>query len=272
MRWRTMVPRAAAEATAVMRMLRPPRAGLRILMYHAVGSPVRGDRLGIFSVSPERFRCHVEILAKTARVHAVSLDPLHMPQHQLNVAVTFDDGYQDNLRVAAPILIENGIPFSVFVTTDFIRQATKGFLSPLELREITSLPGVTVGAHGRSHRSLTECSDQDLAEELTGSRQYLEDLLGCRITTVAYPHGAADQRVRAATQRAGYTIGLCSRFDINRTGHDPLMLSRCNILRDDSPRVLRQKLRGDWDWYRWRSANPLGLTGAGMYSSGYEQK
>ena len=141
--------------------------------------PVRGDRLGIFSVSPERFRCHVEILAKTARVHAVSLDPLHMPQHQLNVAVTFDDGYQDNLRVAAPILIENGIPFSVFVTTDFIRQATKGFLSPLELREITSLPGVTVGAHGRSHRSLTECSDQDLAEELTGSRQYLEDLLGC---------------------------------------------------------------------------------------------
>jgi peptidoglycan/xylan/chitin deacetylase (PgdA/CDA1 family) len=257
LRWRRVLTRGIAEAVALARCRAAPRAGFRVLMYHAVGSPVHGDGLGIFSISPQRFCVHADLLAKMPGARMVPLEPLDLPQQTLRVAVTFDDGYRDNLHVAAPMLIERGIPFSVFVTTDFVRNGVQGFLNPEELKELAGLPSVSIGAHGRSHRPLTECDDRALADELAGSKHYLEDLLGRTVTALAYPHGAADLRVRDAAERAGYVLGVCSHFDINRHGRDPLMLCRCNILRDDSPRVLRQKLRGDWDWYRWRSSDPL---------------
>ncbi len=66
-------------------------------------------------------------------------------------------------------------------------------------------------------------------------------------------------RVRDAVQRAGYELGTCSRFDINHPDRDVFMLNRCVILGSDTSRVFQQKLRGDWDWYRWRSVDPLNI-------------
>ena len=93
--------------------------------------------------------------------------------------------------------------------------------------------------------------------ELSSSKHYLEDLLGRPVSAVAYPFGAANVRVRDAVRESGYNLGVCTRFDLNAPGRDPLMLCRCNIECNDTTRVLRQKLRGDWDWYRWRTPDPL---------------
>ena len=43
------------------------------------------------------------------------------------VGVTFDDGYADVRTVGAPILEKHGIPYTVFLTTDFIDQKTPWF-------------------------------------------------------------------------------------------------------------------------------------------------
>ena len=254
MRWQALAARTIAEGVALARIPCAPRSGLRILMYHAVGTPVRGDRLGIFTISRERFSAHAGVLASML---TTPLAPLTVPYNELRIAITFDDGYTDNLRVAAPLLAARGLPFTVYVTTDFVREGASGFMTPSELKELARIPGASIGAHGCSHRPLTECGSDELAAELTDSKHYLEDLLGQPITSLAYPHGAADRRVRDAVAVAGYQVGACSHFDINRPGRDALMLNRCNILCDDTPRVLRQKLRGDWDWYRWRSHDPL---------------
>jgi len=256
MRWQSFVLQSAANLTELVRCSVPPRPGLRILMYHSVGSSVYGDKHALHTISEKRFCEHLDILAGMS---TLPLLPFCNRQNGLNIAITFDDGYADNLHIAAPLLAGRGIPFTVFVTTDFIRNNEPGFLSPGELKQLAQMPGVIIGSHGRTHCHLTGCSDNQLAAELFDSRHYLEDLIGMPVTALAYPYGSSDRRVRDAACSAGYELGSCSRFDINNSSRDPLMLNRCVIVCDDTQKILQQKVSGNWDWYRWRSADPLTL-------------
>ena len=98
---------------------RRPRAV--VLVYHRVGER-RLDPWRL-TVDPEIFAGQMETLARDWS--PLSLAELvegfgrrRLPERA--VAVTFDDGYADNLEVAAPILLEHGIPATLFVATDLI--------------------------------------------------------------------------------------------------------------------------------------------------------
>jgi peptidoglycan/xylan/chitin deacetylase (PgdA/CDA1 family) len=225
-------------------------------MYHAVGSPADGDRLGIYTIKPDLFESHIGALANLFPGSITHLATGLGAADTFRVAVTFDDGYRDNLHQAAPVLQKFRVPFTVFVCSEFVRNGRPGFLSPAELRELAALPGAAIGSHGATHCRLTELDDRSLSTELVSSKACLEDIIGRSVTAISYPHGAVDRRVRDAARAAGYTLGACSRFDINERTRDPLLLCRTDIHGHDSKRVLMQKLRGDWDWRRWRSSDP----------------
>lgn len=101
------------------------RRKIRILAYHGVDSlsdpVVNGDDL---QVNPLVFRAQMEELKRNFNV--VSLGALvvalndggEIPERA--VAITFDDGYRNNLTIAAPILKEYGFPATFFVTTGFL--------------------------------------------------------------------------------------------------------------------------------------------------------
>lgn len=256
MRWQGLALKAIAQGVSWTRCMTAPSAGLRVLTYHTVGQRAYGDDLNLNTISVEQFKLHLDVLKK---YQCIALRSVDFPTQQTKVAITFDDGYADNLHVAAPLLMERNIPFTVFVTGCFVRDKVQGFLSTSELKELAMLPGVTIGAHGNTHCDLTRCDEASLNAELKDSKAYLEDVLGKTITSMAYPYGAANRRVRAAAEACGYTIAASSYFDINRPGRDPLMLSRGVVLNGDSRKVLDQKIKGDWDWYRLRMTDPLHL-------------
>jgi len=260
MRWRRALARTASEIAALPRILRGSRPGLRILLYHAVGSRLEHDAYGI-SIAPDLFTCHMAALVDSQDVTLADLSRAAFSDEGLRVAVTFDDGYKDNLHRAAPILLKYGVPFAVFVTSSFIRSGSADYLSPSELRELANLPGVTIGSHGATHVPLAGCDDRTLWNELHGSRLYLEDTIGRPVWAVSYPHGSVTRRVADVARQAGYITGVCSRFDINAPGRDPLLLCRTEIVAGDSERVFRQKLRGTWDWSRWQKVDPARVPG-----------
>lgn len=82
---------------------------------------------------------------------------------------------------------------------------TADYLTLDQLRELDAHPLITIGAHTVSHPDLRHVTDAELTEELVAGREQLEDWLGHRVTTLAYPFGDTDERVRRATAAAGYT-------------------------------------------------------------------
>ena len=253
MNWKRSISRAISEFFAVSRKVVAIRRGFRVLMYHSVNSMIaRNDPRGIFTVHPRLFNAHIKKLVEDSSLSVVSLAEglVTNSSDMRTIAITFDDGYKDNLYTVAPILVDHGIPFTVFVTSDFIQNENPEYLTPGELRELSKLPGVNIGVHGATHTPFTELDDSVLAKELSSGKKYLEDLTGKEISSIAYPHGRVDKRVRGAVKKAGYKLGASGFFGINTTSHDLFMLYRTCILGSDSVRVFRQKLRGDWDWYR----------------------
>jgi peptidoglycan/xylan/chitin deacetylase (PgdA/CDA1 family) len=225
--------------------------GFRILMYHAVGTPIPEDRLGLYTLAPENFAGQVQAVAEDTSMPVRNFG--EAADAAQGLAITFDDGYRDALTAAAPLLARFGLPFTVFVTTDYVRSGDRIYLTPQELRELAACPGATIGSHGVSHARLVECPDATLRNELADSRSYLEDLLQRPVTTLSYPHGAADRRVRDAAEAAGYELAACSRFGTNRGDRDPLLLLRTDIWSVDGLDVFRSKVAGNWDWMGWRT-------------------
>ena len=254
MRWRSLALKAISRGISWARYMNISRPGLRILTYHTVGKQAYGDVNNLNSISIHHFKQHLDVFKE---YQCSTMNAMDISKTETKLSITFDDGYADNLYVAAPLLIERNIPFTVFVTPRFIIEKTKYFLSKPELRELSLLPGVTIGAHGNTHCDLTKCNDKELSDELSISRSCLEDMLGKNIYSMAYPFGAANKRVKDAVEECGYRFAACSYFDINQENTDPLMMNRSVVLNADSNLALREKIKGDWDWYKYLMKHPL---------------
>jgi peptidoglycan/xylan/chitin deacetylase (PgdA/CDA1 family) len=121
----------ATKAPAVRTRRSTDGARGLVLLYHRVSDEADVHSL---AVTPEHFRAHLEWLS--SQCHVVSLEALlsssadDLPDAA--VALSFDDGYLDNLQVAAPILEAAGLPATFFLTTRWLEEAGEYWWDTLE--------------------------------------------------------------------------------------------------------------------------------------------
>jgi peptidoglycan/xylan/chitin deacetylase (PgdA/CDA1 family) len=279
-----------------------------ILLYHRIAEHP-SDAVGV-GVSPANFARQVEVLKSTREVVPLA-DIAARDASSSAAAVTFDDGYRDNLEEAAPALASAGVPATLFVSTGHVaegrgfwwdelehilrtpsdevapaltlelrgqrrafrvgseheRRMARGHLhawlqpmapediasalevlrawagyagecrtpeparamTPEELRAFVGFPGLTAGAHGRSHRSLRHADRASQEAEIAGSRDDLAAWLGHEPTSFSYPFGVPgadlDEAVVARVRAAGFSLGVTTAPGA-LAGADRLVLPR----------------------------------------------
>ena len=130
-----------------------------------------------------------------------------------HAALTFDDGLVDNIETLAPLLQEEGAPATVFVVSGWLGRPHRSvpwtrIMTEVELGELHAT-GIEIGAHSVSHPDLSSLSYDDALEELAGSKNQLESVLGESVEVAAYPYGRASAETVRACRDAGFTAA-CS--------------------------------------------------------------
>ena len=127
--------RSRSPSSLLQRVGSRARAAAVILCYHRVGH-VETDPW-LLSVSPEHFAEHLEVLSTEA--DTVPLDRLGRELHEgarrrgrTLVALTFDDGYADNLHQAKPLLEAADVAATVFVVSGAVGRSHEFWWDELE--------------------------------------------------------------------------------------------------------------------------------------------
>lgn len=171
-----------------------------VLVYHSISTPAE-QLPGDIDISAHRFERQLRWLENWRRVVRLS-ETLGASENECLTAITFDDGFRDNLTVALPLLEKYQFPITLFVTPGFL--GCEGYLTPEELRELSQHPLVTIGAHGLWHRHFTRLEISQARVELLESRRFLAALTGRRVDLMAWPYGECDARLEDLSQECGY--------------------------------------------------------------------
>jgi peptidoglycan/xylan/chitin deacetylase (PgdA/CDA1 family) len=144
------------------------------------------------------------------------------------------------MRFALPLLFEQEIPFTYFVSTHqvlggkpFPHDVKAGIPltpnTPHQLRNLAA-DGVEIGAHTRSHVDLgSRLTMTQLANEIVNCKRELEQTIAREVRYFAFPYGQHANLSAIAFRlacEAGYA-GVCSAYGgYNFPGDDPFHLRR----------------------------------------------
>ncbi len=226
-----------------------------ILAYHGVARRSAARDPGFLCVPPAAFRQQLELLldagfevvtvAELARRAAGGTPAPGM------VALSFDDGMDDNHAVVLPLLREHGVPGTVYVTTGLIGQPNPWMgedsgarmMTEEELRDLVAA-GFELGAHTVTHPDMSKLDRNACLREMIDSRSEIEQRTGAQVTTFAYPFCFYGDAAREAAREAGFAMAVTCH---GRGSWDPWATRRTMITGKDGMLSFMLKLTGAYE-------------------------
>jgi peptidoglycan/xylan/chitin deacetylase (PgdA/CDA1 family) len=227
-----------------------------ILMYHMVSNPATPAETK-YACPPKLFEQQMASLRKNG-FNPVSLAAIDqhlragafLPDNA--VAITLDDGFEDNYQHAFPILSKHRIPATIFLATghlgatnrwmDKTNFSQRPMLSWEQIKLMDQDGGIDFGAHTVNHPHLPELEMDVARQEIMLSKQAIEQNLGKPCNHFAYPYGQFTTNHRDLVEEAGFSIACSTRSGFNDSQRDPYVLHRIEVYGDDSCWKLKQKM------------------------------
>ena len=175
-----------------------------VLLYHRIATlPSDSEML---AVTPDNFRAQLKFLKKNIPLVRFEEDWTTLPKQA--VAITFDDGYADNAMEALPIMEEEKVPATFFVSTGTIDSAGEFWWNEVEriVLEGRHLPASFIMKAGRFKKKWPTGSEterrsfyQELVRYLTNSDSGQRDDLLLQLRGWARSEQGVATRNRAMT-------------------------------------------------------------------------
>lgn len=221
-----------------------------VLMYHFIDTPERA-REEKNVVSRGSFAFQMAFL-NFFGYRVISLDEFYeietgqrKPRGK-ELVLTFDDGNYTFETNAYPILAKYSFPVALFVVSESVKQEINGSMSVDTLKKMLGIGWITVASHSKTHPSLSTMTDEQIEEELAGSKEDLEEMLGIPIRYLSYPSGDVDERVVKTAEKAGYRLAFTTSYKkLKGIPEGPYTQGRVKISRSsDNPFAFWAKISG----------------------------
>lgn len=240
-----------------------------ILMYHRVVDPPSGVETPTVNVTPGRLRQQLAGLLSRG-FQAWSLPQLIEAHHESRTipprvfVVTFDDGYENNLLYALPVLEELRVPATIFLATAYLdsdqpypfdnwsfagsQRVPAESWRPMTTRQCQELLAselIDFGAHTHTHDAFAGREDA-FRRDMATCLDVLRDRFGIEQPTFSFPFGLTTPEMIDIARRAGVTCALTTRPEGFDAATDPFHWGRFTASDLDSAATLAAKLDG---WY-----------------------
>ena len=218
-----------------------------ILMYHQVdaqppkGSPMRG-----LVVAPKTFARHMAALSAigyAGKSMGDLLPYLNGEKRGKVFGITFDDGYENNLRCALPVLKSHGFTSTCYVVANQVGKTNSWDIGrgvvQVPLMTVQQLQawidaGQEVGSHTLSHANVSQLAEAEQRLEIGESKHVLEKMIDQvgGVQHFCYPYGGLNTGATAAVKSAGYvTATTTARGRVVPGQSDDLLLPRVLVSR-----------------------------------------
>jgi peptidoglycan/xylan/chitin deacetylase (PgdA/CDA1 family) len=157
------------------------------------------------------------------------------------VTTSWDDGHAFDMRLA-DLLDKYKMRGTFYVARD-----QKHRLSESQIRELSVRH--EVGAHTLTHLNLELASSERRVEEIGGSKQWLESVIGKPVEMFCYPYGRFEAESKRIVQGSGFRGARSTEKILNATPRDSFMMP-VSMMVYRSPYRVREKILlpalGEW--------------------------
>jgi peptidoglycan/xylan/chitin deacetylase (PgdA/CDA1 family) len=233
----------------------------RILMYHMVRTHIKTSKFNGLRVDPNMFEKQIKYLVDSGwtfyTISELVQNKDNLPEK--SIAITFDDGYEDNFTNAFPILEKYNVKATIYLVVDrhdrewsSKRKAKNNSgelmhepkLQDSQIQTMIDSGLIEIGSHTLTHDNLSTIGSEQKYNEIYKSKTKIEESFNIKCNAFCYPFGIMDNEDWKLVKDAGYTNATTTVKGIdNLNSTNPYLISRITISGKDNFYTFKLKLK-----------------------------
>ena len=201
-------------------------------MYHMVSDQKNGAKFNSLRVKPLEFEKQIKFLSEDGWNFFTMTELVEKKDNlpKKSLAITFDDGYEDNLTNALPILKQYKAKATIYLVIDRhdrewsskrkkknssgeLKNEPK--LSDEQVKELIYSGLIEIGSHTITHNNLPTLNKEEKLREIRDSKKEIEEKFNIKCNSFCYPFGLYDSEDVKIVKEAGYSNATTTQKGID---------------------------------------------------------